>query len=266
MNSCLFCSKDGPFTTQEHVVPESLGNDDLVLEGEVCDACQRYFGSKVEKFVLDQTPFAFWRAYLGIRTKKGHLPQVNLSQPSREKGVLQSTHLRHDNGLGFTSHEDGSVSVDIDNDEIIREILRGDRNKFTFVLTPRILHLLGRFLLKVGLEFLATKDSRAARTACYDDARKHARYGSGERLWPLFWFTRGDIQALRVLEKDDTGWLEHVTLYEYGLHEVEEYTIFHFSIGTDHFLISLTDQYPDRRIVKIFPNDKIKLIWYPDVG
>ena len=61
MPECLFCGNDGPFTTVEHIIPESLGNDDLVLEGEVCDSCQRYFGKEVEKYVLSHTPLAFWR-------------------------------------------------------------------------------------------------------------------------------------------------------------------------------------------------------------
>ncbi len=37
--SCLFCGSNGPFLRLEHIIPESLGNDDLVLQGEVCDVC-----------------------------------------------------------------------------------------------------------------------------------------------------------------------------------------------------------------------------------
>jgi hypothetical protein len=186
--------------------------------------------------------------------------------PSREKGTLPSTHPRHDYAVGFAAHEGGSVSVDIDNDEIIKELLRGDRSRFTFVLTPKILQLLARFLLKVGLELVASVDSRAARSSRYDDAREHARHGSGERLWPLFHFSRGDIGLLRALEQDGEGFVENVRCYEYSLHDVDEYTVFHFSMGTDHYVVSLSHRYPDPRIRAVFPSEELELIWYPDVA
>jgi HNH endonuclease len=38
---CIYCTKtEGSFTSEEHILPEALGNDDLVLEsGYVCDSC-----------------------------------------------------------------------------------------------------------------------------------------------------------------------------------------------------------------------------------
>lgn len=75
---CLFCLSSGPFGTVEHVVPESLGNGDLMLEGHVCDGCQRYFGTEVEHYVLNNSPMGFWRLLLGTPTKKGNRPKVAL--------------------------------------------------------------------------------------------------------------------------------------------------------------------------------------------
>ncbi len=49
MKPCLFCELHGPLTTKEHTVPEALGNDDSVLVGEVCDACQAYLGKDGSK-------------------------------------------------------------------------------------------------------------------------------------------------------------------------------------------------------------------------
>jgi len=76
---CLFCESNGPFNTVEHIIPEALGNDDLVMSGHVCDACQSYFGKEVEKYVLSKTPIGFWRVFLAIRGKKGKLPTIDLS-------------------------------------------------------------------------------------------------------------------------------------------------------------------------------------------
>lgn len=75
INKCLFClTVEGPFTSDEHPIPESLGNDDLVLPpGFICDPCNQYFGSKLEQPVLSLAPFAVERISLNV-LKKGRVP------------------------------------------------------------------------------------------------------------------------------------------------------------------------------------------------
>lgn len=76
LNKCLFCLKsDVPFKKIEHIIPESLGNDDFTLEpGFVCDFCNQYFGSKVESYVLNIPPFNIERVATIVKTKKGNVP------------------------------------------------------------------------------------------------------------------------------------------------------------------------------------------------
>ena len=150
MVACIFCLSDGPFSTVEHIIPESLGNDDLLLRSEVCDGCQKYFGKEIEQFVLKKTPLAFWRTYLGIKTKRGKNPSVDLSQPAMEKGNLPSVHSQHNN-IGFTYHEDGSVSADINDPQIIREILEGDRIDLYLFLHLRYYTCSGDFCARSAL-------------------------------------------------------------------------------------------------------------------
>lgn len=266
MTSCLFCRSHGPFSTVEHIIPESLGNDELLLHQEVCDSCQAYFGKEIERLVLAKSPLAFWRTFLRVRTKKGKLPTVDLSTPSRSKGVIQATHPVHDNLVGFTAHEDGSTSVDIDDPRIVEGVLTGSRGAFTFVLTPKLLHALGRFLLKVGIELVAGADPKEARAPRYDDARSHARFGTGDRLWPLFHFSSGDLKDLRRVETDENGMLERVECYTYALLAVGEYHLLHFAMGTDHWVVSLSHRYPDPQIKAAFPDKTLELLWYPDVA
>lgn len=266
MSICLFCRAPGPFTTVEHVIPESLGNDEVVLKDQVCDGCQAYFGREVEKFVLEKTPLAAWRTLLSIPTKKGRLPSVDLSTPSRDKGTLPARHAAHDDGVGFTAHEDGSVSIDVANEDLAKELARGERSSFNLVLTPKVLHMLGRFLLKVGLELVATVDAALANASEYDDARSHARRGNGDRLWPIFHFTRGSIDELRTLETDNEGVLEHTVVYDYAVLKIAEFKLLRFSIGTDHWIVSLSHRYPDPRIREAFPGETLNLLWYADVA
>jgi len=258
---CLFCLSEGPFTV-EHVIPESLGNDDLVLEGQVCAGCNNHF-SKLEEFVLQKTPIAFWKTHLGIRSKRGKLPSIDLSHPKREKGVYPSIHPTHDNSIGFTAHEDGSTSVDIDDLSIINQIINDKRHEFRFVITPKTLFILGRFLCKVGVELLCVSDQYLARKDRFDRARRFARFGDLNGLWPIFHFTKGNVSDFRKMRADDEGATVEVDCYEYRLLEIpERYTLAHLRIGTDNWIVCLNDPFPTPEIRYAFPENELQCIWY----
>jgi hypothetical protein len=257
--TCLFCGAINPRSI-EHIIPESLGNDDLILTDDVCRSCNNYF-AKIEKFVLGKTDLAFWRAFLGIRSKKGKLPSVDLSLPKKFKGVFPSTHSRHSDEIGFTAHEDGSISVENFDETIIREILSGERRQFQFVMTPNILHQFGRFLCKIGVELVCRVDPRQARSERFQAARVYARHGSTVELWPIFHFSSGDIRSLRRLNDDGT---EDVDCYSYSLIEVgKRYTLSLLKVGTNNWVTCLNEQWPTPEIRRAFPEFELQMIWYP---
>src|SRR5688500_15955223 len=67
---CIFCQGDGPFRSEEHIVPHSFGNDLLVLsKGWVCDSCNNIF-SLFESRVLFESILGAERCRLGVRTKR----------------------------------------------------------------------------------------------------------------------------------------------------------------------------------------------------
>lgn len=263
--SCIYCRGAGPFTTIEHVVPESLGNDDLVLRDCVCDACQAYFGKEIEAYVLAKTPIAVWRTLIGVRTKKGRLPAVDVSQPNRPKGRLPDIHRRHDD-LGFAAHPDGSTSVDIDDDSAIDSILIGAKREFNLVLSPKKVSMLGRFLAKVGLGVLATSEMQSVYDEEFDKVRGYARVGSSEEIWPIFHYSDGDIGCWRdpkLIGPRGELLLEEIECYSYAVLEVgDRYTLFRFSIGLDSWIICLNDPYPSPVIRSAFPDQELQLIWY----
>lgn len=263
MGNCLFCNSNGPYTRAEHIIPQALGNDDLVLQGKVCDACNQFFGSKIENFVLTKSPLAFWRTYLGIRKKHAGLPHVDLSQPKRPKGRLPSVHDLHDNLVGFTCHHDYSVSVDIDDDQIVREILDGTRTKFTFVFTPLVLSMMGRFFCKVGMELLCLAQAERAYSDVFARARAFARFGEFDGLWPIFHFQSGTLRDLKKHSFDSEGLLEQVSCYAYRLVDVgQTYALSTLTIGTDTWVIALNDPFPTPAICAAFPGKELNLIWY----
>jgi hypothetical protein len=124
--------------------------------------------------------------------------------------------------------------------------------------------MMGRFLCKVGIELLCEKDPQAARSSDLDMARNYARFGNLSKLWPIFHFRSGSITDLKEYSKDEEGYYETVDYYSYSIADFDnQYLLFRFSIGTDNWVISLNDPFPNPRIRKAVPGEKLDLIWYP---
>lgn len=260
--SCLFCSSSGPFKTVEHVVPESLGNDALMLEGHVCDGCQSYFGTEVEHYVLNKTPIGFWRVLLGTTTKKGKRPKVDLSQPREQKGRIPSVSVHHDD-VAFESLEDESVWITKIAPDLAEQVERGERSQFRFVFTPYALYMLGRFLCKVGLELVCVADPQEARTHRYDAARKYARFGPWKQLWPILWYQDGCIDQLKVWKRDERGMLVESQCYTYWIGDVQGHRIFEFGIGTDRFTLALDEPLCCMLLEAQIADPGCQVLWYP---
>ncbi len=257
---CLFCTSEGPFSTLEHVIPESLGNDDLILKGHVCDKCQHYFGTEVEQFVLNKTPIAAWRAMLGTTTKKGKRPKVDLSQPREQRGILPCVSPYHDD-IAFELQADESVAITM-SEELVGQVERGERSQFSFVLTPHVLYMMGRFLCKVGLELVCIVDPADARSARYDVARKYARFGPWNPLWPILWYQTGSLDQLKVWKRDELGILVESECYTYWLADVRQHRIFEFGIGTDRFVIVLDQALCPLLLETQIANPECQVLWY----
>lgn len=157
MNKCIFCLSEGDiFHTIEHIVPESLGNTDDILEDCVCDKCQNYFGKEIENYVLAKTPFGFWRTIAGTINKKGKQPFFNPHQNPKQRGPIPDFHPHTDNG--FIVHPaDGEtiMEAEITDELCLKDIIEGKKDFFKIVLTPKMLIYMGRFLGKVALEYWA---------------------------------------------------------------------------------------------------------------
>ncbi|HEY55082.1 MAG TPA: HNH endonuclease [Dehalococcoidia bacterium] len=264
MRSCLFCKKPGGFQTREHIVPESLGNDTDILEGVICSSCQNYFGKEIEKAALEQTPIAFWRSYLGIRTKRGRLPSVDLNPPAR--GAIPAFHPASDTDIGFSAHEDGSTSIDVDNSAFIQRLLSKDKGEYRMVLSPWHLSIIGRFLGKMGLEYVALSDLDYAFSAQFEDIRSFVRYGSTKHLWPIYWGQQDKLGDLKepVIWDGSVGHQE-IECYRYALARmVKDETIFVFSIGVDLMAICLTKRLPIQNIENCIAGTKLSCVFYPD--
>lgn len=263
MSICLFCKTEGTFRTKEHIIPDSLGNDKDILENVICEKCQNYFGREIEKPALEKTNLAVWRSYLGIRTKRRRLPSVNLDPPTR--GAIPSFHPMTEFGIGFTAHENGSTSIDV-NYPWQKKRLMSNKLEYLLVMTPWHLSILGRFLGKMGLELLALTELNSALSSEFDEIRSFVRYGSTKHLWPIYCRQRGKIEDLKSpITWDGAEGSQEIDCYSYCLGKrITGETLFAFSIGTDDMLICLNHSLPKREYEDSLVGTNLVCVHYSD--
>jgi hypothetical protein len=224
-SKCLFCqSVRGPFTRDEHPIPESLGNDDLILPpGTVCDPCNQYFGSKIEQPVLNCAPFGTERVVQAVRNKRGRLPRVR----------------NRDIEIQSTGYWDRLILASTPPHRSLRALPGGGAILNSEWVSPS---LLARFLLKVGLELLAIADIVTPHEPQFDAARRCARFGTSSDEWDFgigLYPVRDDlVTAARV---DQYGPLETRQIYQYGLGVMASGDVmFSFIYATSVFAINLS--------------------------
>jgi hypothetical protein len=84
---CIYCqSTTASFTSEEHIFPESLGNDELILpQGYVCDVCNNGVLSELDNALLKFEPVAFLQVQFVPYTKEGKLPKANFQNTYIER-------------------------------------------------------------------------------------------------------------------------------------------------------------------------------------
>ncbi len=166
---CIYClTTTANFTSEEHIFPESLGNDELVLpKGYVCDKCNNEVLAGLDNALLKFEPIAMLQVQFVPYTKDGKLPSANFQNLSMKrtsprnitiKAKDKTARIRNKKDLG-----DGWVSFSIN--------MKGSRFK------PKVL---GRALYKIALGMVAlSQGHEKACDAKYDLARDFIRRGQG---------------------------------------------------------------------------------------
>lgn len=159
---CIYClSSEGTFGSEEHIVPESLGNDEFVLpRGLVCDACNNGVLAGLDNALLRFEPIALSQVIYVPYTKGGRLPSANFQNLSLTKTGPRQLRLQAKDRTGDMKEveelDDGLVRWKLE--------MRGRR------FDPR---LLGRAFCKMALGFVALEEGvEVACSARYDAARR----------------------------------------------------------------------------------------------
>ena len=170
MGICIFCNKENQAKSIEHIVSESFGNKQYIVErGRVCDDCNSRF-SKFEGEALSNTVFVMERARFGIETKKG----------KNVKGKVA--------GLTITGNEDFEKN---------RITVHGitEKNFTDFDATTQTGRLIvktfdknevaaSRLLLKTGLESIFTSQRKLFKRYDFQDLQNYMA-GVSNTDWPF---------------------------------------------------------------------------------
>lgn len=93
-NRCIYCLTTwGSFSSDEHIIAESLGNYDTVLpKGDVCDECNHGILSRLDEALIKFEPISWLRVHFVPYTKAGKFPEANFQNFSIAKtGPRQMT-------------------------------------------------------------------------------------------------------------------------------------------------------------------------------
>jgi hypothetical protein len=162
---CIYClSTTGKFISEEHIFPESLGNDELVLPKRyVCDKCNHGVLSQLDIALIKFEPIAFLQVQLVPHTKDGSLPKANFQNMTLER--TSPTHIKV-----VAKDKSGTVQNKTPIGDDWYSFSLNMRGK---PVTQKSIKILGRALFKIALGIIALSQGREqACNAKYDAARK----------------------------------------------------------------------------------------------
>jgi hypothetical protein len=134
---CIFCDKGNNAKSIEHIVPESLGNQDYIMpKHSVCDGCNTRF-SKFEDKALTNTVLVMERARKGVVTKKGNNVKGRVNELTIE---------------GNENFEKNIIVVQGLNSENFTEDPQTKRGQLFIKSFDKSEVATSKFLLKIGLE------------------------------------------------------------------------------------------------------------------
>jgi hypothetical protein len=209
---CLFCKLDSSEShSEEHIIPESLGNRRHTLRpGIVCDGCNNYFSREVEKPFLESEAISSLRFQQGIGSKRGKVPSTSgLIFPPRVPVKVRRE--------PFPDHR--MLHLDIEESDLSRVLeMEEGRLLIPFTLDFPSGPVLSRFIAKLAVEAMADRLENFPEGLEYlvnesqlDLIRNHARRGTTPS-WP--------VNQRQIYDRGN-GWVDESGAQVQVLHEYD---------------------------------------------
>ncbi len=232
---CILWRSEGPFSAVEHIVPESFGNNLLVLaKGWVCDNCNNIF-SAFESRALYESILGFERCRMGVTNKD--------KKPTRAE-----TH-----GITWFAVPEAPENVmaaeaDWENYPVLWQD-NGSAGKVCILVHDNSCHYVSRLLLKIGAEVACV-----GKAAGHPDlnrslfAAKAFVLGKSQDPWPYFVLRSNSFQGrlTSVFAKTPTArdYLRSCG-FDIYLHLVDSEIVLFFTYGNFRAATSLTTRATD---------------------
>ena len=168
MATCLYCGEsDRPFTSEEHVIPESLGNKGhggqppvVLPAGVVCDGCNHGTLSRLDETLIRHAPIALMRTLRGVTSKSGKLPEAKFGNATlRTVEIGRVRRVLFDTPSKKAFVEDGQGRVDL-------------QFKDSRPMSPRYCRTLTRALYKMTLGHIYLDMPEVAVSELFDPVRR----------------------------------------------------------------------------------------------
>lgn len=189
-NKCIYClSTEGNFSSEEHVYPESLGNNELLLpKGVVCDKCNNEVLSGLDNHLVNHDIFSMLRVmFLPYNTKSCEFPKAVFQNMKIKKvaprKIVFDVHNSSKSNKGFnTESVENGVNIKI-----------STVGRIPFDPTE-----LGRALFKISLGVICWHNGiDEALKNKYDLARD---FILGKQLFPNFMLMSQSSQVINQIE------------------------------------------------------------------
>lgn len=233
--NCIFCKEQTTGSSSvEHIIPESLGNKEFILEkGWVCDKCNNYFAIKIEQQLL-QIPFFLQNRHdLDIKSKRKKIPSKNAF-------LLDENNTQ----IKFKKDKNAKESIEINNDDLEQLVEAGIQEiaSIDIVFGPPFNNeFVSKFLGKIGIEFLAFKanaqgfDESYYNQDCLDNIKRYVRKGGKNEVWP---YTVRQIYNPEYGLEDENGYFKIISTWAYIL-TADNQLLFQFLFVGTEFTIDL---------------------------
>jgi hypothetical protein len=225
--SCIFCGNNDKLNAIEHIVPESLGNDFLILKpGLVCDNCNNIF-SGFESKALNNSILGVERCLLGVITKK--------KKPASSKYNKITWYAEPGYSKNIISAEANWENI---------PILYNDKSatyKMAFPIHDDSCNGISKLLLKIGLEIYITCKNSDEK---FNNAINYI-LGKDDIPWPYFVIIDSTMQKYFVSMfkelPEDHEYIKSLG-FDIFFHEIDDEICLIFSYGHFCSIISLTSR------------------------
>lgn len=230
MNNCIIChDESGCSRAIEHIVPESMGNTEYVLNlGDICDTCNSKF-SKFEQKALSGSVIAFERAKLGVKSKKKR----------SAKGEIQK--LKFEGNKDF---EPNKVTLFSHERDVLKPSKKG---KGLYELTVPSFDKspvpTSKLLLKIGIESLYKSQKKVYNQYVFDELRSYLM-NKTNKDWPFLTNTIEIENGINIPRFSDKHHLRKIKC-TLNMKEEEENLIFNLKYGAVSMAINLASRSAD---------------------